>query len=179
MNVLEHRHALIQKFAADLLLTKGASIDARDENGDTPLVIAVSFLETRAPLIQLLISKGANINCVNGEGDTPLNIAVSQLRVFLFESALNIVNLFANHPDIDWSLSGNSDKPIATLRGRITAAKEHKEQVFYEVALGILEIALLKAEVSKLSHQLEQINRKNLERDISPSIPQGPEAKPS
>ena len=59
---------------AQLLLDKGAQVDARDEDGNTPLILAAKG-SNRPKFIQLLIDKGAEVNVRNNDGWTPLMIA--------------------------------------------------------------------------------------------------------
>lgn len=58
------------------LLQKGARVDLKDSQGNTPLIDAarVGFLEGA----RLLIAKGAQVNATNGLGETPLIVAVQK-----------------------------------------------------------------------------------------------------
>ena len=55
------------------LIEEGANVDARDENKDTPLFIAVG--QGHKDIAELLILKGANVNAVDKKGRTPLDLA--------------------------------------------------------------------------------------------------------
>ncbi len=57
-----------------LLLENGAQVDARDEDGNTPLIVAAKGTD-RPEIIQLLIEKGAKVNARNNDGWTPLMVA--------------------------------------------------------------------------------------------------------
>ena len=57
-----------------LLLDNGAQVDVRDEDGNTPLILAAKGA-SRPETIQLLIEKGAKVNARNNDGWTPLMIA--------------------------------------------------------------------------------------------------------
>ena len=59
---------------AQVLLTKGASIEATDKKNDTPLHIAAWKGHTST--VELLLSKGAPIEAVNNDNYTPLHRAV-------------------------------------------------------------------------------------------------------
>lgn len=72
------------------LVQKGARIDVKDKNGNTPLIDAVrsSFIEGA----RILIAKGAQINASNNLGETPLIVAVQKrdlamTRLLLTEGA--------------------------------------------------------------------------------------------
>jgi len=58
-----------------LLLDKGAAVNAANENGDTPLILAAAFYGNKESA-QLLLDKGANVNAANKSGDTALISAV-------------------------------------------------------------------------------------------------------
>jgi ankyrin repeat protein len=61
------------------LIQKGARIDLKDNQGNTPLMDAarVGFLDGA----RLLIAKGAQVNATNSMGETPLIIAVQRRDV--------------------------------------------------------------------------------------------------
>lgn len=56
---------------AELLLSKGASLDSRDTAGNTPLHAAVGSLE----MTLFLIAHGAKVSVTNLKGETPLHLA--------------------------------------------------------------------------------------------------------
>jgi ankyrin repeat protein len=55
---------------AKLLLENGASIDARDQDGSTPLIAAAAYGED--DVVKLLLARGADIEAANGAGVTAL-----------------------------------------------------------------------------------------------------------
>lgn len=55
------------------LLTQGVAINARDENGNTALMVAVAHRHT--PLVRMLLDRGADPALVNQEGLTALRLA--------------------------------------------------------------------------------------------------------
>jgi hypothetical protein len=57
-----------------LLLDQGAVIDARDEAGRTPLMLAVT--QNRLEIVRLLLSRGADPNAADNAGHTPLQQAL-------------------------------------------------------------------------------------------------------
>lgn len=54
---------------AELLIAKGADVNAKDEYGETPLYIAA---HSDKDIAELLIAKGADVNARTKRGDTPL-----------------------------------------------------------------------------------------------------------
>ena len=69
----------------NLLIEKGADLDATDNNGETPLFDAIRSTikdgEKQRAAIEALLVKGANPNFKNGKGLTPLQIAKRMRRV--------------------------------------------------------------------------------------------------
>ena len=68
----------------DLLIEKGATIDASDNNGETPLFEAIRSTikdgEKQRAAIEALLVKGANPNLKNSKGLTPLQVAQRMRR---------------------------------------------------------------------------------------------------
>jgi len=60
------------------LIEKGCPIDARNNQEETPLLIAMK--EELHEVIPTLLEKGANVNAVNSDGLAPLNYAVQWLH---------------------------------------------------------------------------------------------------
>ncbi|MBQ6657259.1 MAG: ankyrin repeat domain-containing protein [Ottowia sp.] len=56
---------------AKVLLDNGAKVDAKDFQGNTPLMSSVGNTDT----VRLLIERGANVNAVNKKGETALTMA--------------------------------------------------------------------------------------------------------
>jgi ankyrin repeat protein len=72
--------------AAEYLLSKGALVDATDNDGETPL--AKTITQNKMDIINLLLSKGANPNLKNKKGETPLIAAVSYGKSYEMIEAL-------------------------------------------------------------------------------------------
>jgi uncharacterized protein len=58
------------------LIQKGARIDIKDSQGDTPLIEAARIGNVDAA--RILISRGAQLNVTNSSGETPLMLAVQR-----------------------------------------------------------------------------------------------------
>jgi hypothetical protein len=61
---------------ATKLLDRGASVNARDEDGRTPLMLAVA--QGRLEIVRLLLQRGADPNAADYSGKTPLQLAADQ-----------------------------------------------------------------------------------------------------
>ena len=68
-----------------LLIEKGATVDAIDDSGETPLFEAIRSTiksgEKQQAALEVLLVKGANPNVKNGKGLTPLQVAQRMRRV--------------------------------------------------------------------------------------------------
>lgn len=71
------------------LLIRGAHIDTRDEQGNTPLHLAARM--GNPELTKELLEWGADVSTVNGDGQLPLDLAILQG----LETGNNKVNHFA------------------------------------------------------------------------------------
>ena len=58
------------------MLDQGAALDARDDHGRTPLMLAV--MQGRLDVVQLLVNRGADPSIADGAGRTPLQQAKEQ-----------------------------------------------------------------------------------------------------
>lgn len=71
---------------AAMLIEKGAGLEARDNNGRTPLLNALNCISERPEIAMLLIDKGANPNARDKiTGNTPLQNAISNRNESLAE----------------------------------------------------------------------------------------------
>ena len=76
MTPLHIAAALGQKDTAQLLLAKGADVNAKSNDGDTPLHVAA--ITNNKDVAELLLAKGAGIDAKNAHGITPLYYAVAR-----------------------------------------------------------------------------------------------------
>jgi len=73
---------------AKLLLSSGAEIEARNENGDTPLIRAAGFGQT--DIVRLLLETGADPEATNKGGSTALAAAACECAVASMHDTLDI-----------------------------------------------------------------------------------------
>jgi hypothetical protein len=64
-----------QEQVAKLLIEGGANVNARDEMGNTPLMLAVGMGKVR--LVRVLLAEGADVNAINSKGISVLGWAYS------------------------------------------------------------------------------------------------------
>ncbi|XP_020291567.1 uncharacterized protein LOC109858571 [Pseudomyrmex gracilis] len=72
---------------AELLLNRGANVNASDESGVTPLCLAVK--KGHVDVVKMLIDRGANVNTKTRDGTTPLHYAIKYKNRKIAELLLN------------------------------------------------------------------------------------------
>lgn len=109
--------AVSQPSITQALLSAKAEVDAKDENGETPLHWAAGC--GLKPTAELLVEHGANVNARDSIGNTPLHFAVLAGRTELVDFLLtkgadpNIPNQSGQTP-LDWSKTGLGNPSAAT-----------------------------------------------------------------
>ena len=116
--VEHHLHAAVSSFAichktVEMLIQKGAKINAKDLSGITPLHLAVSYGWNLG--IRILLKNGANIEAKTNFGRRPMHFVVDS--TFQCEKTMEI--LIQNSAKLDVK-DANGDTPLhlATLHGR-------------------------------------------------------------
>ncbi len=104
--VVERRDVLWINF----LKQQGASVDIRDEEGITPLMLAVQIGFTEG--VERLVQHGARVDVTNDQGETPLMYAVHSRNTELMRILLEA----GADPDRNDN-SGRSARHYAQLRG--------------------------------------------------------------
>ena len=73
-DVIEENVALVRRE-----LSKGADVNQKNDEGHTPLHLAVQIANKK--IAELLIKKGANVNSIDNMGFTPLDYAVEREEI--------------------------------------------------------------------------------------------------
>jgi ankyrin repeat protein len=71
------------------LLGKGVDVDAQDNNGRTPLHLAVNDEEVSNAIVILLIKNGAKVSAKDYRGKTPLHLATRQFSLSVVRTLLH------------------------------------------------------------------------------------------
>jgi len=97
----------------ELLLQHGANINARDQDGRTPLALAAILGKTE--VVRLLIRNGADVNTVNVRGNTPLihSRSTEISRLLLEAGATATIEHLSNHAELGNALH------VAVRRGTL------------------------------------------------------------
>lgn len=97
----------------DLAIAKGADINAKTSDGDTPLHLARNYVT-----VEYLISKGADVKAKNSIGDTPLHAACRRgdesSAITLVTSGADI-NAINNQGQSPFDLAGSNDSLMKAL----------------------------------------------------------------
>ena len=110
------RRATSRRELVSLLLARGAKVDARDNYGWTPLMVAARLGD--AETARLLLDHGADVNVAATANYTPLHWAVALGRRDLFNVLLDFgadVNLLTLHGEA--GLGGDDRAPRRPGRG--------------------------------------------------------------
>ena len=67
-------HSVATKEIAELLIAKGADVNAKKDDGEIPLHYA-AFVSHKE-IVELLIAKGADVNAKDKDDETPLDEAI-------------------------------------------------------------------------------------------------------
>jgi len=121
------------------LLSAGAEVNARNNNGDTALIEVLkirdgAFIysdEGRGNVyllntVNILVTAGADVNAENNIGDTPLKIAAVSLRSD--RGRMSVLNLLIKYK-ADVNLTGSVREPVLLLAIRRAAGRSNSEVV--------------------------------------------------
>jgi ankyrin repeat protein len=120
-----------------LLETQGININAKDQEGNTPLLTAASNCaakthDTRATIFKMLLESGADINAQNDNGDTVLHLLLLRgfnpglLEILKFKPDVNATNNAGNTP-LHVALGSDLDQSLAVRHLLKHNAKNYNE----------------------------------------------------
>ncbi len=106
-------------------LDHGLSVNARDAQGNTPLILAAAYAD--AACVQLLLDRGAEVNAVNQAGATALLRAAhnyESAKLLIERGAeVNVKSVLGNTPLILAARPANSDRLVELLLAKGADAK--------------------------------------------------------
>ena len=124
MTPLHVAAAMGQKDTVQLLLAKGADVNAKSNDGETPLQVAA--ITNSKDVAELLLDKGADIDAKDAHGVTPLYYAVARGGRDMVELLLTKgadINVKTDHGKTPLSAAMATRRAIAALL-RAKGAKE-------------------------------------------------------
>ena len=95
------------------LLARGQSVDVRDGEGRTPLMLALQ-LGSSLDMLRLLVRMGAGLQCEDDQGNTPLHLALRSAKPGLLQAFLQLAGVGKGRSDISWT-KPNHQVPHATI----------------------------------------------------------------
>ncbi|MDR2978028.1 MAG: ankyrin repeat domain-containing protein [Rickettsiales bacterium] len=117
---------------AELLIDKGADVNARDNIDWTPLHTA-AFYDAK-DVAELLIDKGADIRAKNNDNETPLEVARGEVVTFLAVAKDSSGNTLLHYA----AKEGNLDLiELLIKEGADIDAKNNDNKIPFELALGL------------------------------------------
>lgn len=122
----------------DILISKGADLNARDANEKSPLLIAVEYAGVSSSIVKKLLQHGADLNIKHSSGESLLAYVYKQMCKDGFATA--------NHPyavigDDTSNLNSEkyTDKFIELTFALLKVDYKHQELATFHKALGALE----------------------------------------
>ena len=94
------------------LLARGQSVDVRDSEGRTALMLAL-HLGSSLDMLRLLVRMGASLNTEDNHGNTPLHWALTTAKPGLLQTFLQLAGVGKGRSDISWT-KANHQVPQST-----------------------------------------------------------------
>ena len=135
------------------LIDSGADVDARDANGDTPMIVA-AFLGLNET-VKLLIEKGADVNAKNNLGSTALIEAatankIETVELLLTSGADTKITNIAGLTALDAALRENHPETAHLLGAGIVKRPAQNASYDYLALDGSLHQAAMAGDVSRI-----------------------------
>lgn len=111
LNPIDENYANV----ARLLLDKGAGIETRREDGETPLIRAASHGETA--VVKLLLDRGAEIEAIDQEGGTALHGAACECAAIDMPDTLDSIKLLVEKGANIEKKNDQGDTPLIIAAG--------------------------------------------------------------
>ena len=145
-----------------LLLDRGANVQASDEGGDTALIVTAGVWQSSIEIVRLLLAKGIDINHQNKKGTTALMVATekgkSELVGLLLEKGADLNLKDAEGATaLDYAI-GNGQTEIAKSLFAKAAKSKNNYKNEAEMLVAVTNFALLSAATSnKLAEAKTQL----------------------
>ncbi|MDF3047882.1 MAG: ank1u7 [Candidatus Midichloriaceae bacterium] len=123
------------KNCAELLLRKGANINARDKQGRMPLHVAIKKEIFSDERLDFLLQIGADPNVQDNEGDTALHYAI---RITRSQAPIYVVNLLLEH-GANWDIKNNKGESPLTIAKSLSNKRSVDDQDYGKDLLNSFE----------------------------------------
>lgn len=146
----------------ELLISKGANVNERDNKGRTPLFACALPNRDASNIAKVLLSKGAEVNLQDLDGQTPLHHAAGSSSKDLIQSLLQ----YSQNQAIHEAFSGSGQELVQVLlqHGANSEARDNNCQTPLHVAA---------------AHTAREVTKCLLEHGADPSARDNQGAKPS
>jgi len=138
-------------------LAAGANVNAKNEQGQTPIHLAAKTRKVKKEITELLIEKGADVNVKAVDGATPLHrVATTEIAELLIEKGADVnVKDRKGRTPLDFAVTGKRAETEELIRKNGGERGEYKMTIYQAANIGDLET------VEKLLESGTDVNQKN------------------
>jgi len=138
-------------------LAAGANVNAKNEQGQTPIHLAAKTRKVKKEITELLIEKGADVNVKAVDGATPLHhVATTEIAELLIEKGADVnVKDRKGRTPLDFAVTGKRAETEELIRKNGGERGEYKMPIYQAANIGDLET------VEKLLESGTDVNQKN------------------